>query len=613
MRASERHLPDSQEFHQIRLRHDAGHVALRGHQDRVVMSQQARRELHRGLPVDLRECRLHDLVDANPCEILRVPAAEDQIVDDLVRNRTDGMAVVHDRHLRELPPAHLVDRGGERNSGLDVLDLPRLDLVHERSLLMPFHLRLEGVHDPPDGIVRGIHLLLLDLHDRRLTDVREACDRRLRETECLAKARNLLEVRHHRAGQRERDTYSYRNFGINCLLLANRALRRGSNRFVEASNAERRSDKSHISKGASTAHIRRRPSVARNIVVEELIHTPIEQQHVEIVGGQSAPTFGGGVFLEPAYILLVGRATTMVNGERLPYRTAAIQAAHDYLEKTCTNLNVDADVILDCRIGQGSVDLRGLYDTQKALANDTSFGVGFAPFSELETLVLETEHLINGPMKRDLKEIGQDIKVMGVRQKDSMRLTIAAALVDRYVADKDHYRSAVDELRERVLDNAVKYTDREVKVDINTGDNYDTGIFYLTVTGLSWENGDDGSVGRGNRVSGLITPYRPMSMEAAAGKNPVTHVGKLYNLLSFDIAERLVKEHQGKVKEVWVRIVSQIGKPIDEPQAAAAQMIPEEGTRGSSIQKDAEALIDEELENIYKLTDRIVQGKARTF
>jgi S-adenosylmethionine synthetase len=152
-----------------------------------------------------------------------------------------------------------------------------------------------------------------------------------------------------------------------------------------------------------------------------------------------------------------------------------------------------------------------------------------------------------------------------------------------------------------------------VKVDVNTGDNYDAGIFYLTVTGLSWENGDDGSVGRGNRPSGLITPYRPMSMEAAAGKNPVTHVGKLYNLLSFDIADRIVREHEGKVKEVWVRIVSQIGKPIDEPQAAAAQIIPEKGASLKSIQKDAEALIDEELENIYKLTDRIVQGKARCF
>src|SRR3972149_4679130 len=140
-------------------------------------------------------------------------------------------------------------------------------------------------------------------------------------------------------------------------------------------------------------------------------------------------------------------------------------------------------------------------------------------------------------------------------------------MVDRYVRDKDHYASVVEELRERVLDQATKFTNRDVTVDVNTGDNPAAGIFYLTVTGLSWENGDDGSVGRGNRVNGLITPYRPLSMEAAAGKNPVTHVGKLYNILSFDIADRIVAENEGKVKEVWVRIVSQIGKPLHDAHA----------------------------------------------
>ncbi len=396
----------------------------------------------------------------------------------------------------------------------------------------------------------------------------------------------------------------------------------------------------------------------RNITVQELVHTPIEEQGTEIVerkgvghpdsmmdgiaeavsralckmyierfgrilhhntdqgeivGGQSAPKFGGGIVLEPANVILVGRATTTVNNERLPYRTTAVEAARDHIRKTCTNLDVDADVIIDCKIGQGSVDLRGLYDTQKQLANDTSFGVGFAPFSQTENLVLATEQLINGPLKKELKEVGQDIKVMGVRKGDTIRLTIAAAMVDRYIPDRDHYRSVIEELREKVLKNAEKHTKRQVKVDINTGDNYDAGIYYLTVTGLSWENGDDGSVGRGNRVSGLITPYRPMSMEAAAGKNPVTHVGKLYNLLSFDIADRIVKESGGKVKEVWVRIVSQIGKPIDEPQAATAQIIPDKGTKIAACVKDAESIINEELSRIYKLTDRIVSGKARTF
>ena len=398
--------------------------------------------------------------------------------------------------------------------------------------------------------------------------------------------------------------------------------------------------------------------MVRNISVEELVHTPIEEQateiverkgvghpdsiadglgeavsralskmylerygrilhhntdQVEVVGGQSAPKFGGGAFLEPAYILLVGRATTLVNGERLPYRTRAVQAAHDYLVNFCTNLNVDADVIIDCKIGQGSVDLRGLYDTQKFLANDTSFGVGFAPFSETETIVLKTEELINGALKKDLREVGQDIKVMGVRDGDSIRLTIAAAMVDRYIPDKDHYRSVVAELRERVLDNAAKYTDRKVEADINTGDNVDAGIYYLTVTGLSWENGDDGSVGRGNRVSGLITPYRPMSMEAAAGKNPVTHVGKLYNLLAFEVADKIAREHEGKVKEVWIRFVSQIGKPVDQPQVASAQIIPEQGTHISKFKSEVEALVDESLADIYKMTDKIVAGKVRVF
>jgi len=398
--------------------------------------------------------------------------------------------------------------------------------------------------------------------------------------------------------------------------------------------------------------------VARSIVVEAHNHTPIERQsteiverkgighpdsiadglaesvsralckvyierfgrilhhntdEVQVVGGQSAPKFGGGVVLEPAYILLVGRAVTQVNGERLPYRTTAVQAAHDYLSTTCTNLNVDADTVIDCKIGQGSVDLRGLYNTQKQLANDTSFGVSAAPYSETELLALRTEELINGPMKKDLREVGQDVKVMAVRLGDDVRLTIAAAIVDRYVPDKDHYVNVIEELRERVLDNSAKLTNRNVAVDVNTGDNYYEGIVYLTVTGVSFENGDDGSVGRGNRVNGLITPYRPMSLEAAAGKNPVTHVGKLYNLLSFDIAQKVADECEGDVEEVWVRIVSQIGKPIDQPQMAVAQLSLAKGVKLPAVKDTVSGIIDEGLENIHKITERTVAGKVRVF
>ncbi len=334
---------------------------------------------------------------------------------------------------------------------------------------------------------------------------------------------------------------------------------------------------------------------------------------VEVVGGQSAPKFGGGMILEPVYVLLVGRATTEVNGERLPYRTCALKAAYSYLEKTCKNLDVEWDVTLDCRIGQGSVDLRGLYETKRLLANDTSFGVGFAPLSETEQITLETEKYINGSLCKRMPELGEDVKVMACRLGDEIDLTIAVAIVSSKVPDKDHYRSVIEEATDKITDFASKFTKRKLKVFVNTADDYEKGIYYLTVSGLSMENGDDGSVGRGNRANGLITPMRPMSMEASAGKNPVTHVGKLYNILANQVADEIIKMSGGDVIEVHTRILSQIGRPIDYPQAASAKVIYARNVNPNRYEKEISAVFDERLANITDLTEQIVSGKISVF
>ena len=342
-----------------------------------------------------------------------------------------------------------------------------------------------------------------------------------------------------------------------------------------------------------------------------ILHHNTDQ--VEIVGGQAKPRFGSGRVLEPVYILLSGRATTTVNGERIPYRTIAKKAAANFLRKHYRNLDIEEDVTIDCKIGQGSVDLKGLYDTQKYLANDTSFGVGYAPMSDLEKIVYETERYINGPLKDKLPEIGEDVKVMGIRKGDKINITVAAAFVGKHTPDADHYMSVKEELYDLLVDHASKFTEREVDYFINTGDLPDEGIYYLTVTGLSMENGDDGSVGRGNRVNGLITPYRPMSMEASAGKNPVTHVGKLYNILAFKIAEDITKEAGGDVKEVHVRIVSQIGKPVDQPQVLSIQIIPAEGVNAEKYNSEFRSIADQWMDNIGKITEMLVEGKINVF
>ncbi|MCI4319806.1 MAG: methionine adenosyltransferase [Thermoplasmata archaeon] len=333
----------------------------------------------------------------------------------------------------------------------------------------------------------------------------------------------------------------------------------------------------------------------------------------QVVGGASEPKFGGGKVTNPIYILLVGRATTEVNGEKLPFRQTAIDAAKAYVHGVCAHLDVEKQVEWDCRIGQGSIDLRGVFDQKSVLSNDTSFGVGFAPYSDTERLVLESERFLTTRLKKRLPALGEDVKVMGYRSGDAIRLTVAAALVDSEVADADEYANVCQEIQEKLMDQAAKLTHRSVTIDVNTADDPELGRFYLTVTGLSMEAGDDGSVGRGNRANGLITPCRPMSLEASAGKNPVNHVGKIYNLLGGLIAQDIVKETGGNVKEVHVRILSQIGKPVDQPQVASIQLLTANGVKLAQVQPKAEGVVQKWFDQIDTIPQRLLTDKLTVF
>ena len=333
----------------------------------------------------------------------------------------------------------------------------------------------------------------------------------------------------------------------------------------------------------------------------------------QVVGGASEPEFGGGRVTKPIYMLLVGRATSEVNGEKLPIRDTSIEAARKYVKSVCAHIDVDKHVEFDCRIGQGSVDLRGVFEQKEVLSNDTSFGVGFAPLSDLERLVLESERFLTLKLKKKVPALGEDVKVMGYRQGDKIRLTIAAALVDAEVANPKEYRAVCDQVGEQLADQAAKLTHREVAIDVNTADDPELGRYYLTVTGCSMEAGDDGSVGRGNRANGLITPCRPMSLEASAGKNPVNHVGKIYNILGNLIASDIVKETGGNIKEIHVRILSQIGKPVDQPQVASIQILPAEGVRLAAVKGKAEAIAQSAFDDIDSIPRRLLTDKLTVF
>ncbi|MTK63067.1 MAG: methionine adenosyltransferase [Methanobacterium sp.] len=400
----------------------------------------------------------------------------------------------------------------------------------------------------------------------------------------------------------------------------------------------------------------------RNIIIKELIQKPIEEQEVEIVerkgighpdsisdgiaesvsralchaylenfggilhhntdevqitAGESDPHFGGGEIIKPIDILLTGRGVSEFDGKKIGIDRIAIMAAKNYLKENIINLDVESSAVVECKIGHGSGDLVDVFGRDgMPSSNDTSFGVGFAPFSETEKIVMEVEELLNSKdFKKKYPQVGEDIKVMGLRENNKITLTTAVAMVSKYVDGRDTYINVKEELNDIITDLAQNKTEREVETFINTGDddNCDTEKgYYLTVTGTSAEMGDDGSVGRGNRANGLITPNRPMSMEATSGKNPINHVGKIYNLLSNKMADQITSEIDG-IQQIHIMILSQIGKPIDHPKAASAQIIVEDGYSISSVHKDVEGVMDNWLEDIGKITEMMVKGKIRTF
>ncbi|MGA8049924.1 MAG: methionine adenosyltransferase [Burkholderiales bacterium] len=332
-----------------------------------------------------------------------------------------------------------------------------------------------------------------------------------------------------------------------------------------------------------------------------------------LCGGAARPAFGGGEVTEPIDIYLAGRATAHFKGVAIPVDEIAIEESRRWLREHLRHLDAERQVRIHPRIRPTSPDLAALFlrqrDAGAPLANDTSIGVGFAPLDELESAVLAVERRLNSQeVKAAQPEIGEDIKVMGTRSGRDIVLTVACALVGRYIADMEDYRAK--KLRVREIASAAAGGRARVEVNAADGDTADS--IYLTVTGLSAEAGDDGQVGRGNRVNGLITPYRPMSLEAAAGKNPVSHVGKLYNLLATRIARALVGEVSG-VREAHCYLVSQIGRPITDPQLADLKLRLEDPGALAALRPRVAELVKGHLSGLVTLWRELLEGPQQVW
>ena len=401
--------------------------------------------------------------------------------------------------------------------------------------------------------------------------------------------------------------------------------------------------------------------MSRNIMVECLRQTPLEKQKLEIVerkglghpdsicdaimdrvsvelskeylkrvgailhhnadksllvAGDAEIRFGGGKVKEPMLLIFGDRATFNADGVEIPVKEIAINAAKQWIRENLRFVDPEIHVRYQVELKPGSPELVDIFKRRTGVlgANDTSAAVGYAPMTRTEKTVLELEQYINSQdFKRKFPESGEDVKVMGLRKNNELNLTVAMPLVDRYVENEREYFIKKAEILEEIKNFVQEKSDFErVNVKLNTLDVESRGIHgvYLTVLGTSAESGDSGQVGRGNRVNGVIPLNRPLCSEAAAGKNPVSHVGKIYNLLTHRIAEKVYENVPG-LEEVYIWLLSQIGKPIDQPAIAAAQVVMKSGNDFEKVRKNIEEVVNDELENIDKFCMDLAYGRLK--
>ncbi|MBM3135833.1 MAG: methionine adenosyltransferase [Chloroflexi bacterium] len=396
----------------------------------------------------------------------------------------------------------------------------------------------------------------------------------------------------------------------------------------------------------------------RNIIIEGLSDTPVEEQQVELVerkgvghpdsicdaimeevsvqlcreyldkfgsikhhnidkgllvAGSTAPKIGGGQVLEPMKLVFGDRAIYEHKGVRIPVGEIAEATARRWLKTNLRFVDPDKHIVFQNEIKAGSPELTDIFEREIVGANDTSAAVGYAPYTETERLVLATERYINSPgFKARFPEAGEDIKVMGFRRNHDLTLTVAMAMVDRFVTSAPGYFARKEEMRADILSHMgqERRTIERIIVDVNTLDDPERGEsgMYLTVLGTSAEGGDCGQVGRGNKVNGVIALNRPMSTEAAAGKNPTNHVGKIYTFLTHKIAGEVYAAIPG-VREVYIWLCSQIGHPIDQPLIASAQLVLKPGLALDDVRGEVTAIMDRELAGIYTYTKRLAKGE----
>ena len=332
-----------------------------------------------------------------------------------------------------------------------------------------------------------------------------------------------------------------------------------------------------------------------------------------LVAGQVACRFGGGSVLAPMRLVMGDRATFEWMNKQIPVREIAERTAYKWFKQHLPRVKPLKDLECQVELRPGSEELRSVTErSREPVANDTSAAVGYAPLTPTERLVFHIERFLNSSaFKREFPDSGTDVKVFAVRTQNVANITVAMPFLSPFIRKESEYfaRKAEAAAALKAFVKRKSGTGLSPQLFLNVLDRRgvrESGT-YLTLLGTSAEAGDSGEVGRGNRVCGVISLRRPASGEAAAGKNPVAHVGKIYNVLAQVLAEDIHKKVRG-LREVTVWITSQIGKPVSLPQAVVVEVVPTKGTTLETLRPQINREVDLAFTHIHTFCKALARG-----
>ena len=311
-----------------------------------------------------------------------------------------------------------------------------------------------------------------------------------------------------------------------------------------------------------------------------------------LVAGKASPRFGGGTIIEPVKFYLGDRATDTFNERQLPLDEVVRKSVESWLSENVRFLKLGSNLELYSEIRPSSESLNAV--EERAVSNDTSVGVGSWPPTPLEQALIGLEaHLNSTEFKSRHPETGEDIKIMATRHDREGKIVCAIAMVDRYLESVDEYLAAKSAVKEEIglyLNQCKSQINFSVAINcLDAPERKESGL-YLTVTGLSCENADSGQVGRGNRVNNLISFLRPQTMEAWAGKNPISHVGRIYSFAARKLA-KAVCESLPEASQVDVFIVGQAGSPVDRPSDVCCNVLARRQGVEASLRQEAKRVM----------------------